>query len=200
MIMTGYTEAQMTALSIELANLWDDAQNHYLEITKATENPIESTDTAKYKILNQYVRRHLIDIVKRHTMNVNLVRQLEFVFRGALATEFILLFLGLISELLGGLENTYLEVLFTFLQAAIDCWTGQLLINASEKFKNTVYDCKWENFDSANMKMVLLMLQNSQRTLKLSAGGVATLSYSCLMSIMKSIFSTYTTLRSTMKT
>nr|AOG12942.1 odorant receptor [Eogystia hippophaecolus] len=202
-VIAGYTEAQMLALSEELCHLWDDAQqNYFKEITQNTNNgrhfdpAVEVTD--KNKTINEYIKLHLIDIIKRHATNLNLLRQVEDVFRGAIAAEFVLLICGLTAELLGGLENTYIEMPFAIMQVGMDCLTGQGLIDANVKFENALYDCKWENFDVKNMKIVLLMLQNSQKTMTLSAGGITILSFSCFMSIIRLIYSAYTTLRSTL--
>lgn len=112
--------------------------------------------------------------------------------------EFVLLIHGLIAELLGGLENTYIEMPFALMQVAMDCLIGQRMMDACKKFEYAVYDCKWENFDVTNMKTVLLILQNAQKTMVLSAAGMTSLNYNCLMTIIRSIYSAYTTLRSTM--
>nr|AXF48785.1 odorant receptors OR38.2 [Lobesia botrana] len=53
----------------------------------------------------------------------------------------------------------------------MDCFTGQKLINANKVFEDAVYTCRWEDFDVNNRKLVLLLLQNSQKTMRLSAGG-----------------------------
>ena len=81
----------------------------------------------------------------------------------------------------------------------MDCFAGQRVADASIMFEASVYDCKWENFDKANMKLVLVILQNSQKTMTLSAGGVRALNFTSLMSVFRGIYSAYTALRSTMK-
>ncbi|XP_072944817.1 uncharacterized protein [Epargyreus clarus] len=193
-IITGYTEAQMLALSEEVTHLWEDAEEYYRKRHEDGENGF------KYKnaVMNEYVKKELTEIVKSHTMNINLLRKVENTFRGAIAVEFMLLTTGLIVELLGGLENTYIQVPFALIQVAMDCLVGQRVMDASIVFENAIYDSKWEDFDNANKKTVLLMLQNSQRTLTLSAGGITMLSFTSLMAVLKSVYSAYTTLRSTM--
>ncbi|KAG6463262.1 hypothetical protein O3G_MSEX013774 [Manduca sexta] len=193
-VVVGYTEAQMLALSEEILNIWDDANEYYNNLPSTNQN----TNELKSKIINKYIKDRLKDITKSHARNINLLRQVEFVFRGAIAIGYVFLILGLIAELLGGLENTFLQIPFAFIQVAIDCFTGQRVMDANIVFERAVYDCKWENFDKTNMKTVLLLLQNSQKTLTLSAGGVTMLNFRCLMSVIKSIYSAYTTLRTTM--
>ncbi|XP_072944815.1 uncharacterized protein [Epargyreus clarus] len=195
-VITGYTEAQILALSEEMTQLWEDAEEHYRKGRKRRniENDIEN----KFRVMNEFVKSKLTEIVKSHTMNINLLRQVENAFRGAIALEFMLLIISLIAELLGGLENTYIEIPFALMQVGMDCLIGQRVMDASVVFENAVYDSKWENFDTANMKIVLMILQNSQKTLKLSAGGVTTLNFTSLMAVLKSVYSAYTTLRSTM--
>uniref|UniRef100_A0A0K8TVD3 Odorant receptor n=1 Tax=Epiphyas postvittana TaxID=65032 RepID=A0A0K8TVD3_EPIPO len=234
-IIVGYTEAQMLALSQELLHLWDDAQNHYQRIhgngnssmatsirtsnlfTPRSKEPvifryrafqrnssIASSETSvdavnrEKTIINDFIKQRLVSIMKMHAINIGLIKKIENIFQSAIAIEFCLLSGGLIAELLGGLENTYVEVPFALVQVAMDCITGQKLIDANTAFAEAVYDCQWENFDVSNMKLVMVMLQNAQKTMKLSAGGVNHLNYSTLMSVIKSIYSAYTALRSTM--
>ncbi|KAG6463261.1 hypothetical protein O3G_MSEX013775 [Manduca sexta] len=198
-VVVGYTEAQMLALSKELLHLWTDANEHYQKNINQHETTLINAQASKNKIINDYVRYRLKEIIKMHAFNIHLVRQVEFVFRGAIAIGYVFLTLGLIAELLGGLENTYLQIPFALIQVAVDCYTGQKVTDASLIFERAVYDCKWENFDKMNMKTVLLLLQNSQKTMTISAGGITMLNFSCLMSVIKSIYSAYTTLRTTMK-
>ncbi|CAH2043154.1 unnamed protein product, partial [Iphiclides podalirius] len=192
-VITGYTESHMLALSEELLLLWTDAETSYRENSQSILEHGVSYD--KMDFMNEFIRRRLKDIVKRHTLNLNLLRKLEGVIRGALALEFLILVVALIAELLAGLENTYLEIPFAMMQVAMDCLNGQRLLDASVAFENAVYDCKWENFNSSNMKTVLLMLQTAQKPLTLSAGGITILNFACLMDVLKSVYSAYTTLR-----
>ncbi|XP_063625527.1 uncharacterized protein LOC134797232 [Cydia splendana] len=207
-IIVGYSEAQMLALSQELLHLWDDAQTHYKQFQPgSTDGPscsngisreLENIKKKKLRMVNIYVRNRLVSIMRSHATNMNLINQVESIFKNAIAIEFALLSGGLIAELLGGLEKTYMEVPFAMVQVSMDCFTGQRLMDASKAFEDAVYACKWEYFDVKNRKLVLVMLQNAQRTLHLSAGGLASLSYTSLMSVFKSIYSAYTALRSTM--
>lgn len=201
-VISGYIEAQMLSWSEELIYLWEDAEKNYIQQELQPENNVviyDPSDNAKKKLLNEYVRLRLKVIIGGHVANINILRQIENIFRGAIAVEFSLLVLGLIAELLGGLENTYMEIPFALMQVAMDCLTGQRVMDASMVFERAVYNCKWENFDKNNMKIVLLMLQKSQKTMTLSAGGITTLSFVSLMAVIKSVYSAYTTLRSTMK-
>ncbi|XP_050664827.1 odorant receptor 67a-like [Leptidea sinapis] len=195
-VLIGYTESYMLALSTELVNLWEDAKTYEDGIANKDNETNEMGD--RNIRLNRYIRKQLAGVVKDHTTHIDLIRKIESVFRGALAIEFLLLIVSLIAELLGGLENTYLELPFALMSVAIDCLMGQKLMDACEVFNDAIYDCKWENFDLSNMKVVLLMMKNSQKSLKISAGGVTTLSFTSLMAVLKSIYSAYTTLRTTM--
>nr|WPO56508.1 odorant receptor [Leucinodes orbonalis] len=202
-VLTGYTEATMLALGEELIHLWTDAEDFYKNnhINTTADHSIASShvkEKDKNTVINEYIKERLKYIIKIHTTNINLIKQTETVFSGAIALEFVLLITGLIAELLGGLENTYIEMPFALMQVAMDCLLGQRMMDACETFENSVYDCKWENFNIANIKTVQLMLQNSQKTLILSAGGMATLNFKCLMTVIRSIYSAYTALGSTM--
>lgn len=197
-INTGYVEAQMLAWSDELLNVWDDFQHIYKErkigytINVNIRNGASDHKTAA----NKFVQSRLKDVIRGHARNQDLLHQIEDVFGGAFLLQFLILIIALIAELLGGLENTYIEVPFSFIPVVVDCLTGQRLADASMAFRNAVYECKWENFNKSNMKLVLLMLQNSQTTMTLSAGGLAVLNFSLLMTVVRSVFSAYTTLRS----
>ncbi|XP_047992539.1 uncharacterized protein LOC125231207 [Leguminivora glycinivorella] len=185
-VMTGYIEAQMTALSQELLHLWPDAQALTFEDVRNEK-----------KLRNKYIKQQLEFIVQAHAANLALLRLTGRIFSNSIAVEFCLLAVSLIVELLGGLENTYLQIPFALTQVSMDCFTGQRLIDASITFKEAVYDCKWENFDVQNMKLVFVILQNSQ-TMVLSAGGIAELRYTSLMTVIRTIYSGYAALRSTM--
>ncbi|CAK1586677.1 unnamed protein product [Parnassius mnemosyne] len=191
-IITGYTEAQLLALSDELIYLWEDIKKEYQGIPG-------DDDRNKHYVLNESVKKRLKEIIKRHIINIDLHNKVDDVFRGAIAVEFLLLVLALVAELLGGLKNTYMEVPFALLLVATDCWTGQRVVDACDVFENSVYDSKWENYDKSNMKTIYLVYTMSQKTLTMSAGRVAMLNLACFMSINKYIYSTYTTLESTVR-
>lgn len=199
-IVTGYVEAHVLALSEEMIQLWKEAENHYDNREFVNNEGITHREhyEEKYIVINKFIKNRLKDIIKIHIININILKQVEAVFRGAIAVEFTLLIISLTAVLLGGIENTYMQIPFGLMQVAADCFTGQRVIDACVIFENAVYSCKWEKFDSNNMKTILLVLRNSMKTLKLSAGGLSTLSFPCLMSVMKSIYSAFTALHSTL--
>nr|QNS36238.1 olfactory receptor 50b [Mythimna separata] len=204
-IITGYVQAQLLALSEELIHVWDDAEKHVLqnEQEDIDDNDVEEdikaiNDKTKEVKVNNYIKNQLKDIANRHAVIINLLVQIEGIFGGAIAVEFCVLVIALIAELLGGLQNTYMEVPFALIQVGMDCLIGQKVMDAGAVFKDAVYDCKWERFSNNNMKIALVMLVNAQKPMTVSVGGVTTLSYASFMTIIKSIYSTYTTLRSTM--
>ncbi|CAG4944458.1 unnamed protein product [Parnassius apollo] len=196
--VSGYNEAQMLALSEELLLLWNDAETFYQETQNQMYNPEDIVSNVKSKFVNQFIKDRLKDIAKRHAVNINLLRRLDNIYRGAVAIEFLILIVAMIAELLGGLENTYLEIPFTILQVFMDCVIGQRLLDASNVFESAVYACNWENFDKSNMKTVFVIFQISQKPFTLSAGGVAILDFACFMSVLKSIYSAYMTLLTVM--
>lgn len=201
-LIIGYTEAQMLSLSEEITQIWADANDHYRKTIKELSNfePVylqkKVFSLKETEILNEYVKKQLIDIIERHAVNVSLLQEIEDVMRGPNAIGFLFLIVGLIAELLGGLKNTILQLPFTLIQLGVDCYLGQKIMDANIIFERAVYDCQWENFDQFNKKIVLVMLQNSQKTMTLSAGGMAILSFSCFMNIIRSTYSAYTTLGS----
>ncbi|XP_073961348.1 uncharacterized protein [Choristoneura fumiferana] len=196
-ITTGYSEARLLALSLEIKNLWQDALQYYRDNFDLNYEE-DSYDKRAKTELNKYIKLRLFTIQKSHSTNIHLVKSIEDIFRDAIAVEFLLLTLSLIADLLGGLDHTYIIMPFALMQVGVDCFTGQRLMDASLAFAAAVYDCKWENFDASNRKTVQLMLQISQKTLMLSAGGVTALSFGCLMSLMRSVYSAYTALHSSM--
>lgn len=202
-LIIGYIEAQMLSLSEEVTQIWADANDH-CQKTMQELSTFESVYldykvfnyVKETEIINEYVKKHLIDIIRRHAVNVSLLQDIEDVMRGPNAVGFLFLIVGLIAELLGGLNNTMLQVPFTLTQLGVDCYLGQKIMDANIRFERAVYDCGWENFDQFNKKIVLVMLQNSQKTMTLSAGGMATLSFSYFMDIIRSTYSAYNTLGS----
>ncbi|XP_061725915.1 uncharacterized protein LOC133531619 [Cydia pomonella] len=196
-ITAGYSEARALTLGGELRHLWDDAEQYYKE--NFDDQYKEGTDPKADKEINKYIRKRLRRIAQSHSININLVINLDDIFREAIAVEFLLLSLSLIADLLADLRHTYIIMPFPLMQVGMDCFTGQRLMNAGIEFENAIYDSKWENFDSNNRMMVLLILQMAQKNLTLSAGGVVVLGFASLMSLFKKIYSAYTTLQSTMK-
>ncbi|CAH2247909.1 jg12257 [Pararge aegeria aegeria] len=198
LVIIGYIEAQILTLSDEMLTLWGDAEEYYhMNIETNGSSSQVNSDDLKAQIMNKFIKNRLKEITTFHILDINLLNDFETVFRVTMAIEFGLIVVGIISELLGGVENTYLELPYTFLQIFMDCYIGQKLIDAGSVFEKAVYDCKWENFDKANMKTVSIMLQASQKSLSLTAGGLVTLDFVCLMSVIKSTYSVYTTLQST---
>ncbi|XP_069361213.1 uncharacterized protein [Maniola hyperantus] len=197
-VIVGYNEAQLYALSEEIKILWVDSQNFYNEIKHKIHNKIHAI-SLKEKIVNDYIQKRLNTIVYCHVTNIHLFRELNNEFSDTLAVEYSIMTVAIISELLGGLENTYRQVPYTVVQIFMDCLSGQRLIDACHEFENAIYSCEWENFNASNQKTVLLMLLLSQKTMMLSAGGMANLNFSCLMMILKSSYSAYTTLKSSIQ-
>ncbi|XP_047535753.1 odorant receptor Or2-like [Vanessa atalanta] len=197
LIIIGYIEAQMLALSDEMLNLWDDAEKYYNNSKRSIAyNSTTQEEELKLKIINEHIANRLKQIIPFHISNINLLNEFETLFRITMAVEFGLIIIGIVAELLGRIENTFMELPYTLIQIYVDCFIGQRLIDASFVFERAVYDCKWENFNKSNMKTILLILQNAQKPLKLTAGGLTTLDFVCLMSVIKSTYSFYTTLQS----
>ncbi|CAH2244034.1 jg12135 [Pararge aegeria aegeria] len=194
-VIVGYNEAQMFTICIEVRNLWDDSQNFYNRIKHRINNKIYAV-YIKEKIVNEYIRIRLKAIIHYHVTNIHLFRELNNEFSDTLAIEYSIMSIAIIAELLGGLENTYLQVPYTVVQIFMDCLSGQRLIDACREFENALYSCEWENFNADNQKTISLMLLISQNTLMLSAGGMANLNFECLMMILKSAYSAYTALKS----
>lgn len=192
-VLVGYTEAQVIALTNEMLSLWDDAKIHLKEIRPNIAD--EGIADDEYKIKNDFVKLKLKELIERHGQIVILKRRLEKVFRLVIGVEFILLTIALIFELLGGLENTYIYVPFAVMQVFMDCLAGESLMDASVVFEQSVYSCNWEHFDVSNRRTVAIILTCAQRELKLSAGGVTSLSFMSFMSLIRSVYSAYATLR-----
>ncbi|XP_052751061.1 uncharacterized protein LOC113513506 [Galleria mellonella] len=197
-IISGYTEAQMRGLSEELLYIWNDAEKYYEEQKISKDTPASFNDCDEIIIKNTYIRNRLNVIVDIHVKNLKLYGGIEKIFRFSIIVEFVLLGIAMVSHLLGGLENTYTALPFPFIQVMMDCVVGQRLIDASIMLEEAVYDSKWEHFDVTNRKTILMILQNSQRSITLSAGGIVPLNFQFLMTIIRMIYSAYTTLRSTM--
>lgn len=197
-VIVGYNESQLHALSEELRYVWCDSQNFYNNIKHRISDKRQAVNIKK-QFMNEFIRIRLRDIAKFHIININLQRNLDKKFRLLFAAEYTIKAFTIIVGLLGGLENTYLALPYAFVQIVMDCLTGQRLIDACDNFERSLYSCQWENFNTSNQRTILLMLMMSQKTLILSAGGVAKLNFNFMMVILKSAYSTYTTLNSIVK-
>ncbi|XP_059057819.1 uncharacterized protein LOC131851347 [Achroia grisella] len=190
--LTGYAESQIISLGEEFQELWNDAEKHYQEIARTNDAPETTNDERAINIKNEYIKRQLHHLINMHIATTQILRDTELVFRGALAAEFVLLILSLIAELLGGLNNTYLQVVYGFIIVGMDCLAGQRIMDAGVTFQKSVYECNWENFNARNMKTIWMIILNSQKPLNLSAGGLAMLNLGILMTFARSIYSAYT--------
>ncbi|XP_061379265.1 uncharacterized protein LOC133319320 [Danaus plexippus] len=189
-VIVGCIEAQMTALSEELADIWEDSEKFY-NTSKVFIKYIQE-DEAR----NKFLEIRLKDVVKFQIINMNLRNKIEKELSFIFVVDFVIMIIAIVTELVGGLENTFGQIPFTVSQVVVACLTGQKLIDSSEDFSEAVYCCKWENFNVSNRKTILLMLQCSQQTLMLSAGGIAVMDLCCLMTIFKFAYSAYTTIKS----
>ncbi|XP_063536835.1 uncharacterized protein LOC134746397 [Cydia strobilella] len=184
-VIAGYSEAYMLALSEELLCLWEDAETDY-----QMQPPIEESN--HIISIDEFVKRRLDNIIKSHVQSIQMFQQVDDVFRNGNAIQFVLFSISVAACLMGGLQNTYAQIPFILLLVGMNCFTGQNLLDASCTFEAAVYLCNWEKFDRNNMKSVLLMLRSAQKNMKLSARGVAFLTYASLTYIFKSIYSMYT--------
>ncbi|CAH2092581.1 unnamed protein product [Euphydryas editha] len=197
-VIVGYNESQLHALSEELKNVWYDSEIFYNNIKHRITEKRHDVNIRK-QIMNEFIRIRLRDIIKFHITNINMQHYFDQKFRPMFAVEYTIKAFSIIVGLLGGLKNTYLALPYTFVQIVMDCLTGQRLIDACENFERSLYSCQWENFNTSNQRTILLMLMMSQKTLILSAGGIAKLNFNYMMIILKSAYSTYTTLNSVVK-
>lgn len=195
-VLTGYIEAHLTAMTNEFENLWSDTLEY--EKTNLIENPNCYEVTLKNELLDKHINGMLIKHIKRHNSILEVHKLVKDIFDGVIAFEFILTTLALIATLLGGLEDTYMQIPYTITQLVVDTIVGQRLIDSSILFEQAIYRCGWEHFNSSNMKTAQIILQCSQKTLKLTAGHVTYLSYVCFASIVRSVYSAYATLRQAM--
>ncbi|KAG6439651.1 hypothetical protein O3G_MSEX000956, partial [Manduca sexta] len=147
-ILVGYVEANMLSLSVEIKEIWNDAV-----ADKKEKKEYQHLKNQPMKIVNMYVKRRLVNIIERHKANINLLSDVEHLFRIPIGAGFLCQTISIVAELLGGLKNTYLEVPFGLVQITMDCYIGQKVMDASLIFEEAVYDCKWEKFDNSNMKL-----------------------------------------------
>lgn len=191
LVILGYVEAQMIALTTEIQNLWINAEI----FCKTRAVSFKQDSTSKNKIKNIFTNECLKEIALFHILNINVIKEFEDVFRVTKAVELLCIIFSIITELLGGIENTYLQMTCTFVLIFIESLAGQKLMDASSMFEKAVYNCNWEKFDVTNMKIVAIILPNAQKTLNITAGGMAVLNYSCFLSVIKFSYSVYNTLR-----
>ncbi|XP_063907540.1 uncharacterized protein LOC135125786 [Zophobas morio] len=79
---------------------------------------------------------------------------------------------------------------------AFACFSGQILINASESVSESIWFSKWYEADLRLQKDILFMLTKSQKIFYLTAGPFSTLSFPLLVSIVKFSYSLFCLLTS----
>lgn len=191
-IMVGYIEAQLRALSEECLSIWNDAQ---ISMEEKYINDIDTENDIKENI-NEEIGRKLKFIIVFHVACIKNLQGFENFYRLISFADFAFIVAAIIAELLGKIENSLIGIPYTFTQIYIDCYIGQKLTDANNLFEAAVYDCDWESFNKENRKIVLMLLRSSQKTITITAGGISPLNYVTLMAIVKTTYSAYTTLQS----
>ncbi|KAJ3644225.1 hypothetical protein Zmor_026895 [Zophobas morio] len=69
------------------------------------------------------------------------------------------------------------------------CWSGQILMDASESISVSIWFSKWYEADTRLQKDILLMLKKSQEQFALTAGPFSSLSFQLLVSALKMSYS-----------
>lgn len=111
-VIVGYNESQLHALSDELRNIWYDSQNFYNNIKHRISDKTDKRQTVNIKkqFMNEFIRIRLSGIAKFHIINISLQRNFDKKFRTLFAAEYTIKAFSIIVGLLGGLENTYLAL------------------------------------------------------------------------------------------
>ncbi|KAJ0176851.1 hypothetical protein K1T71_008030 [Dendrolimus kikuchii] len=81
------------------------------------------------------------------------------------------------------------------MQVFMLCYHGNCLSEESVEIADTLYELPWYVCSLSIRKSLLLMMVRSRRPIELTAGGFATLSLGCFMSIIKVSYSFFTVLQ-----
>nr|AII01107.1 odorant receptor [Dendrolimus kikuchii] len=80
-------------------------------------------------------------------------------------------------------------------QVFVYCYQGNCISEESVEIADTLYEMPWYVCSLSIRKTLLVMMVRSRRPIELTAGGFATLSLGCFMSIIKVSYSFFTVLR-----
>lgn len=194
-VLSGYLEAHLLALTEEFDDLLDNAIKNENDMRS---KKINIQRQSKHKYNNYCISKYLARNIKRHINILDCHKMVKNLFNEVIALEFLFTTIAMCAMLLGGIEDTYLQIPYTISQLVVDTILGQRLIDSSIAFEQSIYRCGWENFNASNMRTIQLLLQCSQKTLTLTAGNVTYLSYICFTTIVRFVYSAYATLRQAM--
>ncbi|XP_050667934.1 odorant receptor 10a-like [Leptidea sinapis] len=124
---------------------------------------------------NDTIREKLCSLIKRHSITLDIVRNLKLLYSVPLGVNFgsnavcISLFFYLpLQE-----WNSFIPILiYCFLVFFLYCYLCQKMINSSEKFERAVYCCGWESFDVKEKKIVYIVLLMAQKPIHILAADI----------------------------
>ncbi|XP_049867527.1 odorant receptor 59b [Pectinophora gossypiella] len=140
---------------------------------------------------NEYVKKKLPSIIKRHVLTLETVDSLKRLYSVPIGINFgsnavcISLFFYLpLEQWLG-----FIPILvYCFLVFFLYCFLCQRLINAAEVFENSIYACGWESFAVQERKAVYVMLLLSQKKVEILAADIVPVNIYTFATTLQAMF------------
>nr|QYL02209.1 odorant receptor 2 [Holotrichia oblita] len=146
-------------------------------------------------------REMLFECLEQHKLLIGICNELESSFNIPILIQFFTSTCGICAAtLIMKVDYSQFSKMFTLVGAHISqlfcyCYVGQHLAFESDYLAYAIYDCGWHiDYDRSFRKALLLMMQRSQRTQRLTAAGITELDYASFLGILRLSFSFYTLL------
>nr|WLK66408.1 odorant receptor 39a [Holotrichia parallela] len=146
-------------------------------------------------------REMLFECLEQHKLIIGICNELESSFNIPILIQFFTSTCGICAAtLIMKVDYSQFSKMFTLVGAHISqlfcyCYVGQHLAFESDYLSYAIYDCGWHiDYDRSFRKALILMMQRSQRTQRLTAAGITELDYASFLGILRLSFSFYTLL------
>ncbi|XP_041977464.1 odorant receptor 67a-like [Aricia agestis] len=149
-------------------------------------------------LVDNGVKEKLASLIKRHILLLHIVQCLRDLYSLPLGIDFaanaycMCLFFSL------PLEDwiSFAPVLgYCFLVFFLYCYLCQKLVDVSEVFEASVYDCGWENYVLSDRRSVLIVLLQAQQPVMIKAGNIVPVNIYTFASAMQGIYKFVTALK-----
>ncbi|XP_014212166.1 odorant receptor 4-like [Copidosoma floridanum] len=163
---------------------------------------LETLDIDGNKANHRKITKKIGFIVERHNILNRFAKEIENVFNGIFLVEIIsctvliclqlFLLVTLISDDNKDINVPILQIVFTVTyvmhvgtHVLISCYVADKLQDESSAISQSAYNIQWYNMASQNSKLLLMIMQRSEKPLKLTAGKFCSFSLLLFIQILK---------------
>ncbi|KAK9737207.1 7tm Odorant receptor [Popillia japonica] len=171
-------------------------------------NVTDRTPDHDFEMQEKQVQDRLRICIRHHLAISDFMTKLEEIFSFGL---FLQIFSSIIAISSAGVYvvtvpfklSLYLRLAVSMsvvlLQIAMYCWVGESLITESDLIGESCYMSEWYTCNTATRKMFFIIMERSKRGISFKAGNFFELSYATFVMILRSAYSYFTVIITTLK-